>query len=160
MLEQNNINLRKAVSSDVEKLFELSNEENVRENSTSSEKIEWKSHVNWFNKKLNDENYLILIAEDENNQFLGQVRYELENDQAIISISISPDFRGLDLAAPMIEDSAKYLFENNEKVEFILAYIKEINIPSIKAFEQAGYVYFQQEIINDEIFLVYRYLRN
>ena len=116
--------------------------------------------IKWFNEKITDDNYLILIAEDENNQFLGQVRYELKNNQATISISIAPDFRGLDLAAPMISDSAKFLFEKKEKIEFILAYIKEINIPSIKAFEQAGYIYFQQEIINDEIFLVYRYLRN
>ena len=160
MSEQNNFKLRIAAESDVKSLFELSNEENVRENSINSEQIQWDNHVKWFNEKITDDNYLILIAEDENNQFLGQVRYELKNNQATISISIAPDFRGLDLAAPIISDSAKFLFEKNEKIDFILAYIKEINIPSIKAFEQAGYIYFQQEIINDEIFLVYRYLRN
>jgi len=160
MSEQNNFKLRIAAKSDVKDLFELSNEENVRENSVNSKQIQWDNHVKWFNEKIADEDYLILIAEDENNQFVGQVRYELKNNQATISISIAPDFRGLDLAAPMISDSAKFLFENNEVVEYILAYIKEINIPSIKAFEQAGYIYFQQEIINDEIFLVYRYLRN
>jgi len=160
MSEQNNFKLRIANESDVKLIFELSNEDDVRGNSINSEQIQWDNHVKWFNEKLIDEDYLILIAEDENYQFVGQVRYELKNNQAIISISIAPDFRGLDLAAPMIADSAKFLFENNENIEFILAYIKEINIPSIKAFEQAGYIYFQQEIINDEIFLVYRYLRN
>ena len=160
MSEQNNFELRIANESDVKSIFELSNEDDVRENSINSEQIQWNNHVKWFNNKLNDEDYLILIAEDENNQFVGQVRYELKNNQADISISIAPDFRGLDLAAPMISDSAKFLFNNNENIEFILAYIKEINIPSIKAFEQAGYIYFQQEIINEEIFLVYRYLRN
>ena len=109
---------------------------------------------------MDDEDSLFLIAEDESNQFIGQVRYQFKKMQAIVSISVAPDFRGLDLAAPIISKSAKYLFENNEKIEFILAYIKEINIPSIKAFEQAGYNYFQQELINDEIFLVYRFLRN
>lgn len=160
MLEKNNFNLRKAIESDVKNIFELSNEENVRENSIITEPITWENHVKWFNDKINDNDYLILIAEDELNQFVGQVRYEFENNQAIVSISIAPDFRGLDLAAPIIAESAKFLFADNEKIEFILAYIKEINIPSLKAFEQAGYIYFQQEIIDDERFLVYRFLRN
>ena len=160
MSEHTNFKLRNATSSDVNNIYELTNEDNVRMNSSYSEKIQWEDHVQWFNKKLADENYLIIIAENEDGQFMGQVRYELEKSKAIISISISPDFRGLDLAAPMISESAKYLFNVNETVQFILAYIKEINIPSIKAFEQAGYVYYQQEIINDEKFLVYRYLRN
>ena len=151
---------RNAVQSDIKNVFDLTNEENVRENSINTEPVKWENHQNWFQEKLNDENYLILIVEDDYQNFMGQVRYELKKNRAIISISISPEFRGLDLAAPIIADSAKHLFEHFEKVEFILAYIKEINIPSIKAFEQAGYVYYQQEIINDEKFLVYRYLRN
>lgn len=160
MSEKNNFNLRKAIKSDVKIIFDLTNEDEVRENSINTDPIIWENHVKWFNEKLNDNDYLILIAEDEPNQFVGQVRYEFENTQAIVSISIAPDFRGLDLAAPIITDSAKFLFKSNEKVETILAYIREINIPSLKAFEQAGYIYFQQEIINDEKFLVYRFLRN
>jgi UDP-2,4-diacetamido-2,4,6-trideoxy-beta-L-altropyranose hydrolase len=160
MSEQNNFKLRIAVKADIKNIFDLSNEENVRENSTNSEHIIWENHVKWFENRLDDENYLFLIAENENAEFMGQVRHEFEKTQAVVSISIAPDFRGLDLAAPIISKSAKYLFENNEKIEFILAYIKEINIPSIKAFDQAGYIYFQQELINDEIFLVYRFLRN
>lgn len=154
------IKLKKAAEADSKQIFDLSNEENVRENSTFTDPINWDDHTKWFNDKLSDENYLILVVEDESDNFIGQVRYKIEKNHAIISISISPDFRGLDLAAPMIMESASYLFNNYDNVDSILAYIKEINIPSIKAFEQAGYIYHNQELINNVKFLVYRFLRN
>ena len=41
MSEQNNFKLRKAIQSDIKNIYELSNEENVRENSTNSKPIDW-----------------------------------------------------------------------------------------------------------------------
>lgn len=160
MSEKIEFKLRKATQTDIQNFFDLSKEENVRENSIITESIKWEDHVKWFNEKLNSEEYMILVAVGSDDQFIGQVRYEFEKKRANISISISQDFRGLDLAAPIISESARFLFNYNNEIESIIAYIKEINIPSLKAFEQAGYIYYQQEIINDAKFLVYRFLRN
>ena len=160
MSEKIQFKLRKANQSDIKNIFDLSNEENVRENSIIKDSIKWEDHLKWFDEKLNSEEYMILVAVGSDDQFMGQVRYEFEKQQALVSISISPDYRGLDLAAPIIEESARFLFSNNDKIESIVAYIKEINIPSLKAFEQAGYIYYKQEIIDDTLFLVYRFLRN
>jgi UDP-2,4-diacetamido-2,4,6-trideoxy-beta-L-altropyranose hydrolase len=160
MSEKIEFQLRKANQTDVKNIFDLSNEENVRENSIVTETIKWEDHVKWFNEKLQSKDYMILVAIGNDDQFIGQIRYEFEKRQALVSISISPDYRGLDLAAPIIKESARFLFSNNDKIESIIAYIKEINIPSLKAFEQAGYIFYNQEIINDTKFLVYRFLRN
>ncbi len=160
MSEKIEFHLRKANQSNVKNIFALSNEENVRDNSITTETIKWEDHVKWFNEKIISEDSLILVAIDANNEFIGQVRHDIEKNQSKISISIAPDYRGLDLSAPIISDSAKFLFKDNDNIETIIAYIKETNIPSLKAFEQAGFIYFKQEFIDDVKFYVYRFLRN
>ena len=152
--------LRIANKSDSEKIFKLSNEDNVRENSINPDKITWKNHLTWLNDTLKSKDSLVLVGMDNNDQFIGQVYYKIENNKAFINISIDEDYRGMDLAAPIINKSTEVLFAQQNQIETILAYIKEINIPSLKAFEQAGFLFYKHEIINDNKFFVYRYLRN
>jgi RimJ/RimL family protein N-acetyltransferase len=152
--------LRIANKSDSKNIFNLTNEEKVRENVTNSILVSWENYLKWFNEALESDNYLILVALDTSNQFIGQVYYKIENNITFINISIGEEYRGMDLAAPIINESTKFLFSHNNNIESILAYIEDINIPSLRAFEQAGFLYYKDEIINNKKFHVYRYLRN
>ena len=67
-----------------------------------------KEHENWFLQQINDKNILILILETQKNDKVGVVRFNTNNNIALISINISPPMRGKRLAKKCIELSIKY----------------------------------------------------
>ena len=136
--------LRKATLADAEDLFNLANEDTVRRNSFSQSKIEWAEHTRWLNGKLGDGNCLFLIV-DCSNKFAGQVRFDMIplQSEAVINIGLSKSVRGLGLSAFVINKSIEELLKAHRDVRLIKAYIKESNIASVKAFEKAGFRFFE-----------------
>ena len=59
--------LRDATEQDRDLLFQWTNDEEVRKNSFSMEKIAYKEHCRWFDKMMQNENCIqwILLADDE-----------------------------------------------------------------------------------------------
>ena len=68
----------------------------VRANLFNSEPIIYENHVKWFNKVINDSNILFfLVFEDDD--FVGQLRFVRsceESKECVISLSITPEYRG------------------------------------------------------------------
>ena len=147
--------IREAETRDSRFIFDLSNEKIVRDNSIKKRKIDWEEHIKWFNKKLNDNNYEFFVIYDEHNNFIGQIRYEISDDKAVVSISITKNFRGEKLASKILADSATILFRNREKIERVFAYIRKENIASLRAFEEAGYIFEKSLNINNENYKLY-----
>ncbi|MBN1637370.1 MAG: UDP-2,4-diacetamido-2,4,6-trideoxy-beta-L-altropyranose hydrolase, partial [Ignavibacteriales bacterium] len=150
---------RKATKNDSELIFNLSNDKLVRNNSINTEEILVDTHIKWFDEKLKDENYIILLAKDKNDIFIGQVKFELHNDNAIISISICKNYRGKGFAKKMLEKSCGYIFENYNNINEINAYIRPENISSKKSFEGVGFIYDCKEKIREDIFYLYKFKR-
>lgn len=136
---EKNLTLRKISSDDLLKVFELSNDDEVRRLSFSSGKIDFDNHMKWFNSKLINPSTFYLIAEFAG-EFAGQVRYEITGNEAVVGISICKEFRGLSLGDKILIKSAKLLSESFKEIQKIIAYIKKENIASQKGFEKAGYV--------------------
>jgi UDP-2,4-diacetamido-2,4,6-trideoxy-beta-L-altropyranose hydrolase len=151
--------IRKAEKKDVHLIFDLSNDPLVRENSINSKKILWKEHLNWFEKKNNDSNYVFYVVFDDKGKFIGQIRYEINNNIAAVNISITKNFIGKKLSVPLLNDTARTLFKENENMNEIHALIKPDNIPSIKSFQKAHYCFSKITEINSEIFSVYIFNR-
>lgn len=147
--------IREAKTRDSRFIFDLSNEKIVRDNSIKKRKIDWEEHIKWFNKKLNDNNYEFFVIYDEHNNFIGQIRYEISDDKAVVSISITKNFRVEKLASKILADSAAILFRNREKIERVFAYIRKENIASLRAFEKAGYIFEKSLNINNENYKLY-----
>lgn len=137
------LTLRNATLDDIQKTYEWSNEELVRQNSFHSESIPFEEHQEWFLNKLKDEKTLFLIG-----QFFGTdaavIRMEKQAEYTVIGISVSKEFRGKKLATSFLIKSAKYYFKQNSLP--ILAYIKLGNIPSIRSFEGAGFKRYKEDI--------------
>ncbi len=150
------INLHLVNYQDIYDVFELSNEEEVRENSFNSSKIKFKEHEKWLENKISDLNTLFLKIIIEEN-FAGQIRFELDKNAAIISISIKKKFRGLDLGNNIIEKSIKYLRLNLPEIKIVKAYIKKSNQKSIKLFEKANFMYRKNVQIEGHDALEYMY---
>jgi spore coat polysaccharide biosynthesis predicted glycosyltransferase SpsG/RimJ/RimL family protein N-acetyltransferase len=134
------LTLRKAISADARDLFDLANEDAVRKNSFSPDKIEWDHHLQWLRKKLRDGDCLLFIVTCSG-KFVGQVRFDItpEQKQSIISISLGKNVRGLGLSPFIISKSIKKLLKTRNDVKLIKAYIKNNNTPSVKSFERAGF---------------------
>lgn len=132
---------RKATESDIDLYFNWTNDTDTRNNSFNTQVVDYQSHTNWFLKKIVDKNTLMLVFENENSIPVGQIRIEQKPNENIIGISIDKSFRGLGLSAPMLEISCKVFFDESQE-KSIHAYIKKINLASLKSFKKAG---FQEE---------------
>ncbi|OGR69961.1 MAG: hypothetical protein A2089_11450 [Elusimicrobia bacterium GWD2_63_28] len=139
--------LRRAALSDSRAIFELSNSPAVRANSINTGKIEWAGHKSWFAAKLKNPGYLFLVAE-AGGKFAGQLRYEAEGKEALVSVSIAESFRGRGLAAPLLAAGSRELFAAFPGVKKINAYIRPANKPSARAFEKAGYKFERTILMN------------
>jgi UDP-2,4-diacetamido-2,4,6-trideoxy-beta-L-altropyranose hydrolase len=139
------LSLRKATLADAKDLFNLANEDIVRRNSFSQDKIEWVSHQRWLNDRLGDSNCLFLIVTCSG-EFTGQVRFDITLPQAVINISLCRNIRGLDLSALVINKSIEELLKARKDVKRIKAYVKNGNIASMKAFENAGFSFLEDTV--------------
>lgn len=142
-------------------LWDVANDPEVRCNSFNKNKIEMDDHRIWVQKKCKDKNCLFLAVEI-NGKFGGSVRFDIEkNDKAIINISLHKSFRGKGLSVDMIKKAIKLLFLLHPEAKTVIAQIFPENIPSIKAFEQAGFNYCKDEIIKDcKVKIFYKQVKN
>ena len=132
------LRLRKAREDDCRLLWEWTNDPAVRAVSFSSEPIPWETHVEWFRSRLNDPDCILYIATNSEGIPIGQVRYEIGGDEAIVSISIEKNSRGKSYGSTLLELSAHEVF-GISRIATIHAYVKEKNEASIRVFEKAGY---------------------
>lgn len=151
------LKFRKPTVNDVELYYEWANDTEVRKQSFNSKKIDFESHKKWFFSKLKDERYLLLIFTNEENKNVGQVRiHEETNNNAVIGISIADGFRGQGLAKEMLRMATEYFLE--VKVGYVInAYIKESNLNSKYAFENAGFEFVS--MVNYEDFNSFHYIK-
>ena len=130
--------LRWAREDDCELLFQWVNEPTTRTASFNSDPIGWDEHCRWFRGKIQDHSCAIFIAANEAEQPLGMARFEIEEKEAVISISLDSRVRGQGLGAKLIEKATEKII-NLKDLNRISAYIKTENSPSVRAFKKAGY---------------------
>jgi RimJ/RimL family protein N-acetyltransferase len=133
-----NFLLRLANKSDCKTVWEWANDPVTRSASFSSDYIPWENHVKWFEAKLLDPNCLFYVVEDKNSSLIGQVRYEIEKNQAVVGIALASESRGKGYASPILRKSSQKAFESTT-IEIIRAYIKPNNVPSLHAFAKANF---------------------
>lgn len=132
------IKLRKAEYGDCELIWNWANDLEVRKLSYCSEPIPWEEHARWYEEKLNDPDCLIFIAFEGRNVPVGQVRFDLENEDAEIDVSIDSNMRRKGYGVLLIEMGIKEL-AISMRVRMVHAFIKTENKASINAFCKAGF---------------------
>jgi RimJ/RimL family protein N-acetyltransferase len=141
--------IRRARLADMEMVFLLSNDPVVRQQSIHPQTITLEQHVQWFTRRIKDPDYIFLVVHDRRKQLIGQVRYAVKNDSAVVNICINRDFRGKGLAAPLLKKTAAMVFKMKPELTEIIAYIKPDNVASSRSFLKAGYTYRQPALINN-----------
>jgi UDP-2,4-diacetamido-2,4,6-trideoxy-beta-L-altropyranose hydrolase len=137
-LRDEGIGLREACEDDCRLLWKWSNDPDVRAASFSSEPIPWEEHAEWFQARVNDPNCIFYIAIDSEGIPIGQVRYEIEDKEAVISVSIDRKIFGKGYGSTIIQFGSRRLFGMTD-ANTIHAYIKHGNERSGLSFKKAGF---------------------
>ena len=133
------LHLRIVRPDDIKFIWELANDAEVRAVSFSHASIPWDDHEKWFTAKIKDEGCRFYVAESSSKEKIGQVRFEKKTEGWVISLSIVREFRGKGFGAELIKSASKSFLSDLPQADGILAYIKNDNAASIRAFEKAGY---------------------
>jgi UDP-2,4-diacetamido-2,4,6-trideoxy-beta-L-altropyranose hydrolase len=132
------IKLRRAQENDCELLWKWANDPDNRAVSFSSAPIPWEDHTHWFNSKLNSANCMMYIATMNDRTPLGQIRYDIKQENALISISIDKKFRSKGYGVVLIRKTSQILF-NESNVRRVHAYVKQDNNASANVFTKTGF---------------------
>jgi endonuclease IV/RimJ/RimL family protein N-acetyltransferase len=130
--------LREVSDGDCELVWKWANEPIVREASFTSGLIQWEDHVKWFQSKICDPQCKFYIAVSDDETTMGQVRFDMEGDTAVISISLSHMFRDKGYGSRLIRIASQELFSTSD-VKTIRSYVKHVNNSSIYSFKKAGF---------------------
>lgn len=133
------LKLRLATIEDCRLLWELANEPAVRAASFSTELIPWEDHVNWLRRKIAEPGYrhYIIVLKDNDNP-IGQVRFDSRGNEAEIHVSIASALRGHGYGSRTILMASMHLFKDSG-ITRIYANIKPDNSQSVRAFTKAGF---------------------
>lgn len=131
--------LRLANINDAKKILDWRNDPVARNNFFNKEIVELDQHLLWLEKVLHDANRSLFIIIDENNIEIGQVRFDVNMDEAEISITLDKNYRGKGYGAESISYSTNNFLKENKKIKRIIARIKPENSVSVNAFKKAGF---------------------
>jgi len=131
--------LREVKKDDVEIYWNWANDETVRKFSLSSERITWDEHKSWFAEKIDDKNSYMFLALSPGLIPIGQIRFDIKNNEAEIDVSIVKKKRGLGIGKAIIKAGIKKFLSLRPEA-YLAAHIKSDNRASIEAFMGAGFM--------------------
>lgn len=132
------LQLRLCRETDCQLLFSWANDPEVRQASFHCDAVAWEGHQRWFAQKLLDPQSVIYIGENQQGRPVGVVRFHLEEDRAILSVSVAPEFRGAGWGRELITLSTQTLTRSCSS-RCVEAFVKPENGASIRLFESSGF---------------------
>jgi len=133
------LKLRRTEESDCEIFWNWANDPAARSASFRSQSISWQEHVEWFRARLADPQAILYTATNKDGTRVGEVRYQIQDKRAALSISLGADFRGCGLGQKILSVATEMAFADSE-INFIDAYVKPENEASLKLFAGAGFL--------------------
>ncbi|WP_456273270.1 UDP-2,4-diacetamido-2,4,6-trideoxy-beta-L-altropyranose hydrolase [Bacillus sp. AK031] len=131
--------LRKVKDEDISAAFQLSNEDYVRKHSINKSKINWEDHKAWFRRIINSANDVFYVVTDHTEEFLGQLRYKIEGESGVVSISLGKSIAGKGFSKELLKKSIELIREERNDLKKIIAYVSNENFASKKLFENVGF---------------------
>lgn len=144
---EHELHLRRARPEDMQILWEWANDPEVRAASFSQEPIPWERHVQWFAEKMDAARSLLFIAEDDAGTPYGQIRFDLQQEEAVLNISLEKEKRGRGRGLQLIEKGIRELFASSNCAR-VHAFVKPDNKASVSAFLKAAFVCLRLEEVH------------
>ncbi len=136
-----NIFLRRVKYSDLDLLFKWANDPVVRSNSFNTESISYNEHVKWFEEMIENPTILQFILIDDDIP-VGQVRLDVDGDEAEIGYSIGPAYRGKGYGHKILQLVLEEVKINYPSINRLISRVKADNTISNKLFVSEGYELF------------------
>jgi UDP-2,4-diacetamido-2,4,6-trideoxy-beta-L-altropyranose hydrolase len=132
----NDLKLRLAQADDAALYFDWVNDPDVRQNSRHSSSIAWDAHRVWFQRKLANSSCYLGLLEAEGLP-VGQIRFDLEGEEAVIDYSLDQLVRGRGWATHLVRLGMKLL--TNAQPMYLRADVKTQNAASRAVFLRLGF---------------------
>lgn len=136
-LFKNSLTCRKAEDIDCDLYYQWANDPLTRSMAFSKKPILYENHCKWFKNRINDQNTVMYLFYSKSNP-IGQVRFDINDDKAIIDISIAPDSRGKRYGTQMLQESLFWLKTEKHHLVLISEVLRE-NLASQKIFERCNF---------------------
>lgn len=130
------IALRVARPSDAVLFFDWRNDSLARKMSFNSDPIDWRTHRQWFERRLNEGSSRLFVAEVQGLP-IGQVRLDYESDSITLSYALDPLVRGKGWSRQLI-----LMALSNPAIERdrrVVAHVRVDNEASSKIFRSLGW---------------------
>lgn len=134
--------LRTATVKDLKKTYYWAINPDIRKYSFQKHRITRDEHKNWFLKKIEDTSCFYFICEYKKKP-IGSIRFDIENQDAVISYLVDPEFQGQGLGLILLKKGIESILLKNHNADglySISGYVMKTNIPSIKAFKRMGFM--------------------
>jgi len=138
-LRAGQLQLRPVHSEDCRKIWEWSNDPEARAVSVSQEAISWDDHVKWFSEHVNSPSCFFYLASNSTEKPIGQIRFDVNGDEAVLSVNLSKESRGHGYGSALIIHGAQRCFADSQ-VKLIRAFVIPANETSVRAFEKTDFV--------------------
>jgi UDP-2,4-diacetamido-2,4,6-trideoxy-beta-L-altropyranose hydrolase len=136
--------LKRVEPGDFKILWEWANDPLVRQASFEAAPISWEEHLKWCNRKITDASCCFYLASFQSGEPVAQVRFDIENQEAIVSIGLASSLRGRGLGLAVLLKATALFFENSNSKKKIHAFIKPTNHASMRVFEVAGFRWLEE----------------
>lgn len=130
------VTLRPVKNEDRDLLFRWVNDITCRKYAFQTNLIDYETHCRWFLEKINSARTKIFILTDEIND-IGQIRIEMQQEEAIISYSIDSRFRGMGYGTTMVKLLEVWCMNNG--IYRLIAEVKKDNVFSRHVFQKLGF---------------------
>lgn len=148
--------MRKIEEKDIEEIYKNIHLKYVKKYYPLEEEKQWEEHKKWYTFIINSPSYLFYTIENLKREFLGTVKFELENENtSIISIYLVEKIRGKHYSDKILKLSIEELKFEKPKIDRVLAYILEENEVSQKVFINDGFKYIKKKKYNGVKHLMY-----
>jgi len=142
------INLRLANLADLDLYYRWARDPEVRKQSFNQNEISFEEHSTWYKSKLNDKETTLYVFENESAEVVGQLRFQLNNEEYVAGLNVDPDHRSMGYAREIVRMGSDEFMKNDPQLP-IVAYIKKTNKPSFNSFKNAGYIVVNEMCIYD-----------
>jgi len=132
------IEIKHAGKDDSINIYEWRNNKKIRDASINSSPISWEEHQRFFDAVLTDKNCELVIGTAEN-QPVGVVRFDIENDLAEVSIYLVPDGGFVGHGPNLLMSAERWLKANRPEIRSILARVLVGNEASKNLFLTSSY---------------------
>jgi RimJ/RimL family protein N-acetyltransferase len=103
-----------------------------------SDAIPFEEHERWFARKMADARFRAFVAVDPEGKDVGYVRFDLDGEEAEISVAIDKRERGKGYGLAAIRTGSERMLVEGPASR-IIAFVRCDNFASLAAFERAGY---------------------